>query len=46
MYEKIKKWYMMGLWSFDMVQNAVAKGILTNEEAAEIISCKTFGGVK
>lgn len=38
MYEKIKKWYKQGLWSADMVQNAVAKGILTEDEATEILS--------
>lgn len=37
MKEKIKKWYKQGLWTADMVQNAVAKGILTAEEAAEIL---------
>ena len=37
MKNKIAKWYDMGLWSAEMVQNAVAKGILTAEEAAEIL---------
>lgn len=37
MYEKIKKWYKQGLWSAEMVQNAVAKGALTETEAAEIL---------
>lgn len=37
MKEKIKKWYKQGLWDADMVQNAVEKGILTTEEAAEIL---------
>lgn len=37
MYEKIKKWYKQGLWSAEMVQNAVEKGILTPEQAAEIL---------
>ena len=37
MYEKIKKWYFMGLWSAEMVQNAEGKGILTAEQAAEIL---------
>jgi hypothetical protein len=37
MKEKIKKWYKQGLWDADMVQNAVEKGILTAEEAAEIL---------
>jgi hypothetical protein len=37
MKEKIAKWYKQGLWSEEMVQNAVSKGILTAEEAAEIL---------
>ena len=37
MYEKIKKWYKQGLWSAEMVLNAVKKGILTENEAAEIL---------
>lgn len=37
MKNKIAKWYSMGLWSAEMVQNAVAKGILTEAEAAEIL---------
>ena len=38
MYDKIEKWYKMGLWSAEMVQNAVDKGLLTEEEAATILS--------
>lgn len=37
MKEKIEKWYKQGLWSADMVLNAVKKGILTEDEAAEIL---------
>lgn len=37
MFEKIKKWYIMGLWTETMVQNAVKKSILTTEEAEEIL---------
>lgn len=37
MYEKIKKWYKQGLWSAEMVQNAVAKGVLTPDEAETIM---------
>lgn len=37
MKEKIAKWYKQGLWSADMVLNAVKKGILTENEAAEIL---------
>ena len=38
MKEKIMKWYKMGLWTEGMVQNAVLKNILTQEEAEEIIN--------
>lgn len=38
MKEKIAKWYKQGLWDEEKVQNAVKKGILTAEEAADIIS--------
>lgn len=37
MFEKIKKWYKQGLWSEAMVQNAVEKGKITAEQAAEIL---------
>ena len=37
MYEKIKKWYEQGLWTEEMVKNAVKKGVITAEEAAEIL---------
>ena len=36
MYEKIKTWYRQGLWKKSMVLAAVAKGVLTADEAAEI----------
>lgn len=38
MKNKIEKWYKQGLWSAEMVQNAVGKGILTADEAAEILN--------
>lgn len=38
MKEKIAKWYKMGLWTAEMVQSAVAKGVISAEEAAEILS--------
>jgi hypothetical protein len=38
MFEKIKKWYKQGLWTELMVRNAVAKGILTEEQAKEILA--------
>lgn len=37
MFEKIKKWYELGLWTSDMVKNAVKKNVLTNTEAKEIV---------
>lgn len=40
MKDKIEKWYNMGLWSEEMVLNAVAKGILTEEESKEILENK------
>lgn len=36
MKEKITKWYKQGLWSADMVANAVVKGIITAEGYKEI----------
>lgn len=37
MKEKIEKWYKQGLWTEEMVLNAVKKSIITNEEATEIL---------
>ena len=37
MKEKIMKWFKQGLWTTEMVQNAVIKGVLTQGEANEII---------
>ena len=37
MKDKIAKWYKQGLWTKEMVQNAVEKEILTSEEATEIL---------
>lgn len=37
MKEKIAKWYKQGLWTEEMVMNAVKKGILTADEADEIL---------
>lgn len=36
MKEKIKRWYEQGLWTAEMVRNAVIKGKLT-EEYREIV---------
>ena len=38
MKEKIAKWYKQGLWTAQMVQDAVMKKKLTEEEAEEIIA--------
>jgi len=37
MYEKIKKWFYMGLWSAEQVQKAAEKGVITGEQAKEIL---------
>jgi hypothetical protein len=38
MYEKIKKWYKQGLWTEDMVKNALNKGVSTEEQFNEILN--------
>ena len=37
MFNKIKKWYEQGLWTEKMVNDAVAKGLITPEQVEEII---------
>lgn len=37
MKKKIRKWYEQGLWTAEMVRNAVIKGKLTEEEHREIV---------
>jgi hypothetical protein len=37
MKEKIAKWYKQGLWTADMVQVAVEKGVITEDEAKQIL---------
>lgn len=37
MFEKIKKWYKQGLWTAEMVRNAVIKGVITEEQYEEIV---------
>lgn len=37
MFEKIKKFYDLGLWTEAMVAEAVEKGVITSEEYKEII---------
>lgn len=36
MFERIQKWYKQGLWTAEMVRNAVDKGVLTPEQYREI----------
>lgn len=36
MKEKIAKWYKQGLWSAEMVANAVTKGFVTADDYEEI----------
>ena len=38
MKDKIAKWYRQGLWTKEMVLNAVSKGVLTKEEANKILA--------
>ena len=37
MKEKIKKWYKQGLWTEEMVKNAVAKKVITEADLLEIL---------
>ena len=37
MKEKIMKWFKLGLWTEEMVMNAVSKNVLTEDEANEIL---------
>lgn len=36
MAERIKRWYEQGLWTAEMVANAVVKNVISAEEFAEI----------
>lgn len=36
MFEKIKRFYDLGLWTKDMVKNAVKKNVITPEQYKEI----------
>ena len=38
MFEKIKKWYYMGLWSAEQVQKAAEKGVITEQQTVEILN--------
>lgn len=37
MFERIKKWYCMGLWTREMVHRAVEKGLIDGQQAEELI---------
>lgn len=37
MKDKIAKWYAQGLWTAEMVQNAVIKGIISQDDYKEIV---------
>lgn len=37
MKDKITRWYKQGLWTAKMVRNAVTKGVITEEDYAEIV---------
>ena len=41
---KIEKWYKQGLWTLDMVRNAVDKGVITEAEYREITGQASDGG--
>lgn len=38
MKDKIAKWYKMGLWDEEKVMDAVKKGVITEDEAKEILN--------
>lgn len=38
MFEKIKRFYSLGLWSENMVYDAVLKGVITQAEASSIVN--------
>jgi hypothetical protein len=37
MFEKINRWYKQGLWTSEMVLNAITKGVITEKQASEIL---------
>lgn len=37
MFERIKKWFQLGLWNEKMVKDAAEKGLLTMEEAVSML---------
>lgn len=43
-FEKVKSYYILGLWDDTKLQNAVTKGWITQAEYDEIVSLKEGGG--
>ena len=37
MKDRINRWYAFGLWTAEMVETAVDKGVISAEEAEEIL---------
>lgn len=37
MFEKIKRWYCLGLWTEAMVRTAREKGLLTGAQTAQLL---------
>ena len=37
MYEKIMRWYRLGLWTREMVDTALGKGLLTPQQHENIL---------
>ena len=37
MYDKIKKFYILKLWTAEMVKNALLKGVITEAEYEDIL---------
>ena len=46
MKDKIAKWYKQGLWTAEMVHNAVTKGIISEADYAEIVGAEVTSGWK
>lgn len=46
MYEQIKHWFIIGLWSEKMVVNAMKKGVLTEEQIKDIIERGMVDGME
>lgn len=41
MKDKIDRWYKIGYWTAQQVQDAADKGVITQEEANEILGIQT-----